>query len=77
MGRDDAQWLRTTLSVHAGQSEVKFIREFDYDCAGQSIHVTDRVDTSLVRPRPRKYEQAGATHDRRTEAAEGGQKSTD
>jgi len=38
----------------------KFVREFDYECAGTSIHVTDAVDTSLVKPRPRKYDTAGA-----------------
>ena len=29
-------------------------------CAGKSVHVTDEVDISLVKPRERKYEQAGA-----------------
>ncbi len=60
VGRDDKNWLRTTLAVHDGPGEVRFIRELDYECAGQSRHVTDAVDTSLVKPRPRKYEQAGA-----------------
>jgi succinate dehydrogenase / fumarate reductase flavoprotein subunit len=36
------------------------VREFDYSSAGQPVHVTDAVDTSLVEPRERKYEQAGA-----------------
>ena len=29
-------------------------------CAGKRVHVTDAVDISLVKPRARKYEQAGA-----------------
>ncbi|WP_437278034.1 succinate dehydrogenase flavoprotein subunit [Sorangium sp. So ce375] len=58
--RNDASWLRTTLARHEEKGAVKFVREFDYACAGQSIHVTDAVDTSLVTPRERKYEQAGA-----------------
>lgn len=58
--RDDANWLRTTLARHAGDGEVEFIRSFDYACAGQTVHVTDEVDVSLVKPRERKYEQAGA-----------------
>ena len=59
-GRDDENWLRTTLAVHEARGEVKYIREFDYECAGKAVHVTDAVDTSLVKPRPRRYEQAGA-----------------
>jgi succinate dehydrogenase / fumarate reductase flavoprotein subunit len=27
---------------------------------GKTVHVTDEVDISLVKPRARKYEQAGA-----------------
>ncbi len=59
-GRDDESWLRTTLAVHEARGDVKYIREFDYECAGKSLHATDAVDTSLVKPRPRRYEQAGA-----------------
>ncbi|HEY1691910.1 MAG TPA: succinate dehydrogenase flavoprotein subunit [Polyangiaceae bacterium] len=64
--RDDANWLRTTLAFHEGASNgtpdrVRYARSFDYTLAGQAVHVTDAVDTSLVRPRPRKYETAGAT----------------
>lgn len=55
--RNDAEWLRTTLAKHEQKGEVKFIREFDYATGG---HITDAVDTSLVTPRERKYEQAGA-----------------
>ncbi|HRI64438.1 MAG TPA: succinate dehydrogenase flavoprotein subunit [Polyangium sp.] len=58
--RNDAEWMRTTLATYEGEGSVKFIRQFDYSCAGQSVHVTDAVDTSLVTPRERKYEQAGA-----------------
>jgi succinate dehydrogenase / fumarate reductase flavoprotein subunit len=58
--RNDADWQRTTLATHAGKGSVRYVREFDYLCAGQSVHVTDAVDTSLVTPRERKYEQAGA-----------------
>ncbi len=62
--RDDANWQRTTMAMYgkgAGtRSEVKFVRELDYSIAGAPVHVTDAVDISLVKPRPRKYEQAGA-----------------
>ncbi|WP_437733379.1 succinate dehydrogenase flavoprotein subunit [Sorangium sp. So ce1335] len=58
--RNDAEWQRTTLARHEEKGAVRFVREFDYVCAGQSVHVTDAVDTSLVAPRERKYEQAGA-----------------
>jgi succinate dehydrogenase / fumarate reductase flavoprotein subunit len=58
--RNDAEWLRTTLALHDGKGSVKYVREADYAIGGQTIHVTDAVDTSLVTPRERKYEQAGA-----------------
>ncbi len=63
--RDDANWLRTTLAFHQGASNgapegVRFVRELDYTLAGERVHATDAVDVSLVRPRPRKYETAGA-----------------
>jgi succinate dehydrogenase / fumarate reductase flavoprotein subunit len=58
--RDDVNWLRSTLARHGGVGTVNFVRELDYTIAGQRIHVTDAVDTSLVAPRERKYEQAGA-----------------
>jgi succinate dehydrogenase / fumarate reductase flavoprotein subunit len=63
--RDDANWQRTTLAFHQGASNgspdsVKFVRELDYALAGERVHVTDAVDISLVKPRPRKYETAGA-----------------
>jgi succinate dehydrogenase / fumarate reductase flavoprotein subunit len=58
--RNDAEWLRTTMAKHEQKGAVKFIRALDYSLGGKSIHVTDEVDTSLVTPRERKYEQAGA-----------------
>ncbi|WP_437832227.1 succinate dehydrogenase flavoprotein subunit [Sorangium sp. So ce1153] len=58
--RNDAEWQRTTLARHEEKGSVRFVREFDYACAGRSVHVTDAVDTSLVAPRERKYDQAGA-----------------
>jgi succinate dehydrogenase / fumarate reductase flavoprotein subunit len=58
--RDDASWMRTTLARHKTVGSVEYIRSFDYACAGKSVHVTDEVDISLVKPRERKYEQAGA-----------------
>ena len=63
--RDDARWLRTTLAMHEGATNgtpdrVRYVREFDYTMNGERLHVTDAVDTSLVRPRVRKYETAGA-----------------
>ncbi|HSQ62294.1 MAG TPA: succinate dehydrogenase flavoprotein subunit [Polyangiaceae bacterium] len=63
--RNDAEFLRTTLALHeAGgektNSRVNYVRELDYTCAGEPVHVTDAVDVSLVKPRPRKYDTAGA-----------------
>jgi succinate dehydrogenase / fumarate reductase flavoprotein subunit len=63
--RDDAGWLRTTLAMHDGGSDgappsVRYIRELHYTLLGARVHVTDAVDVSLVRPRPRKYEVADA-----------------
>ena len=36
------------------------MRGLDYTLLGKSVHVTDEVDISLVKPRARKYETAGA-----------------
>jgi succinate dehydrogenase / fumarate reductase flavoprotein subunit len=63
--RDDANWLRTTLAFHqpgsaTGGDAVKYVREFDHAVAGKTLKATDAVDISLVRPRVRKYETAGA-----------------
>ena len=59
VGRDDDNWLRTTLAVATETGEPKFIRAFSYDCAGRAVAVTDEVDTSLTQPRARRYQQAG------------------
>ena len=48
------------MAVHERKGAVKYIRELDYAIGGKSLHITDAVDTSLVAPRERKYEQAGA-----------------
>ncbi len=63
--RDDANWLRTTLAMHQGGTDgsppsVRYVRELEYTMLGAKVHVTDAVDVSLVRPRPRKYEVADA-----------------
>ena len=68
--RDDANWLRTTLAFHRpGERDaaVEYVRGFDYAIAGKSIHITDAVDISLVKPRVRKYETAGAASTNATE----------
>ena len=66
--RDDKNFLRTTLAFHEDgdgntNNAIKYVREFDYAVAGQAMHATDAVDISLVRPRARKYETAGAASD--------------
>jgi succinate dehydrogenase / fumarate reductase flavoprotein subunit len=66
--RDDANGLRTTLAFHVGSTKgahaaIRYAREFDYSLGGQSIHVSDGVDTSLVRPRPRQYKSAPPVND--------------
>jgi succinate dehydrogenase / fumarate reductase, flavoprotein subunit len=61
--RDDENWQRSTLAFYeadGARTKVKYVREFDYNVAGQSLHATDAVDVSLVKPRARKYETAGA-----------------
>jgi succinate dehydrogenase / fumarate reductase flavoprotein subunit len=63
--RDDAKFLRTTLAFHEGATNgtpdrVRYVRDFDYALLGNTVHVTDEVDISLVKPRARKYETAGA-----------------
>jgi succinate dehydrogenase / fumarate reductase flavoprotein subunit len=59
VGRDDQNWLRTTLAVATETGEPRFVRSFDYECAGRTVKVTDEVDTSLTQPRARRYQQAG------------------
>jgi succinate dehydrogenase / fumarate reductase flavoprotein subunit len=73
--RDDANFLRTTLAFHKagkgngeGHDTVDYRRSIDYTLAGQRVSVTDAVDITLVTPRARKYEQAGAA----SAAAKGG-----
>ena len=59
--RDDDRFLRTTLATHRAMGSVAFVQELDYvGAGGASVHVTDAVDVSLVKPRERRYEQAGA-----------------
>jgi succinate dehydrogenase / fumarate reductase flavoprotein subunit len=62
--RDDASWLRTTMALYrdggSGRSVVDYVRSLDGSIAGKSVRATDEVDISLVKPRPRKYETAGA-----------------
>jgi len=59
IGRDDKNWLRSTLAKWGGrdgaQSKVEFIREFDYSLLGQKVHVDDTVDISLMELRKRDY----------------------
>jgi succinate dehydrogenase / fumarate reductase flavoprotein subunit len=59
IGRDDKNWLRSTLARYGGrdgaQSKVEFIREFDYEVLGRKVHVTDAVDVSLMELRKRDY----------------------
>jgi succinate dehydrogenase / fumarate reductase flavoprotein subunit len=75
--RNDAEWSRTTLARHKGVGKVEYIRELDYTVAGENIHVTDAVDTSLVTPRERKYEQAGAASAAAKGTLEKGEKSSE
>jgi len=62
--RDDANFLRTTLAMYragtSGKSEVNYVRSLEYPLLGKTIRATDEVDISLVKPRVRKYETAGA-----------------
>jgi succinate dehydrogenase / fumarate reductase flavoprotein subunit len=63
--RDDANWLRTTLASHepgngSTPDRAAFVREIDYLLLGERVRATDAVDTSLVRPRPRRYDTADA-----------------
>jgi succinate dehydrogenase / fumarate reductase flavoprotein subunit len=63
--RDDQVWLRTTLAFHEGGENgrpgVRFARAFDYPLLGATVNVSDEVDVSLVRPRPRKYDTSTAS----------------
>jgi succinate dehydrogenase / fumarate reductase, flavoprotein subunit len=62
--RDDANFLRTTLAMYgegdSGKSRVDYVRSLEYPLLGKTMRATDEVDISLVKPRVRKYETAGA-----------------
>jgi succinate dehydrogenase / fumarate reductase, flavoprotein subunit len=61
--RDDAGWLRTTMAffqTDSKRSRVDYARSFSYALLGKSVPITDDVDVSLVKPRARRYETAGA-----------------
>jgi succinate dehydrogenase / fumarate reductase flavoprotein subunit len=64
--RNDADWMRTTLAFHKrgegkqGHDGIEYKRSIEYSLAGQRVEVADTVDTTLVKPRARKYETAGA-----------------
>lgn len=71
--RDDANWLRTSLAFYkqdGARSEVRYERGFDYNVAGESLHATDAVDISLVAPRARTYQTAGAASAAAKESSE-------
>jgi len=76
--RDDANWQRSTLALYkedGSRSEVNYVRALDYTLLGKAIHATDEVDVTLVTPRARKYETAGAASSAATgkgETKEGG-----
>jgi len=59
IGRDDKNWLRSTLAKWGGrdgaQSKVEFVREFDYSIGSERIHITDEVDISLKALQKRDY----------------------
>ena len=63
--RNDADWLKTTLALHktgvnGGNHGIEYVSSLDYSINGKAMHATNQVDTSLVKPRARKYETAGA-----------------
>ena len=62
--RDDQNFLRSTMAMYAdgsgGKSHVNYVKALDYPLLGKTMHATDEVDVSLVKPRVRKYETAGA-----------------
>ena len=62
--RDDANFLRTTMALYGdganGKSVVNYVRALEYLLLGKTVKITDAVDISLVKPRARKYETAGA-----------------
>lgn len=61
--RDDQNWLRTTMALYkedGKRSTVDYVRALEYPLLGKTMRATDDVDVSLVKPRPRRYETAGA-----------------
>jgi succinate dehydrogenase / fumarate reductase flavoprotein subunit len=61
--RDDASWLRTTMALYredGKRSSIEYVRAVEYSLLGKTLRVTDDVDVSLVKPRTRRYETAGA-----------------
>ena len=74
--RNDDEFLRTTLAMYgagdSGKSAVTYVRELDYPLLGETIHATDAVDISLVKPRARKYETAGAASSSKSKEAANG-----
>ena len=65
--RDDANFLRTTMALYRGPREgekgtsaINYVRGLEYPLLGKTVKITDHVDISLVKPRARKYETAGA-----------------
>ncbi len=62
--RNDAEWQRSTLALHRDNGDnnpgINFVRAFDYSLLGKTQNITDAVDLSLVTPRARRYETAGA-----------------
>jgi succinate dehydrogenase / fumarate reductase flavoprotein subunit len=61
-GRNDDQWLRTTLARHESDGQ-RFVDSFSYSSCGTTVAVTDRVDTALLEPRRRDYGKADPTQD--------------
>ena len=62
-GSIDGIMARVPLALYQGdgkRSRIDYVRSLDYPLLGKSVHVTDEVDISLVKPRPRRYETAGA-----------------
>jgi len=56
LDRDDRTRL-TTLARHRAPGQVEFVQELEYRAAGRAVKVTDRVDTSLVAPGSRGYDE--------------------
>lgn len=75
VGRDDKNWLRTTLAKWGGRdgalSKVEFVRELDYTLAGQKVHCTDAIDVSLMELRKRDYTKKKAAFAEAPAAAQG------